>query len=126
MKEKLWNFLFIGWLCATIATLGSLFFSEIMEFVPCQLCWYQRIAMYPLSIILMMGLLRPSHEVVRIALPFSIIGFAIASYHNLLHWKIIPESLAPCQEGISCSTIYIEWFGSVSYTHLTLPTILRV
>ncbi|MEK9158050.1 MAG: disulfide oxidoreductase [Patescibacteria group bacterium] len=96
------NSLYFAWAIALVATVGSLYFSEIAGYAPCLLCWYQRIFMYPLVIVLGVGLLRRDRAVALYALPLSLIGLGIALYHNLLQWHIISESLAPCREGISC------------------------
>ena len=76
--------LYLAFLQALIATLGSLFFSEILKFPPCVLCWYQRIAMYPLVLILAMGILKKDKNLPLYVLPLSIIGMLIGVYHNLL------------------------------------------
>ena len=93
---------------------GSLFFSEVMEFPPCILCWYQRIAMYPLVAIFMVGLFPLSKEVFKYSAPFVALGWLIALWHNLLHLGIIEEDLSPCREGVSCSTVYINWMGFIT------------
>lgn len=112
--------IFSAWLVAIISTLGSLFFSEVMKFPPCVLCWYQRICMYPLVVILLAGMFPVSKTVVKYALPLSAIGWVIAFYHNLLYYKILPESAAPCMKGISCTSIHIEWFGFITIPLLSL------
>ncbi|MBI4080220.1 MAG: disulfide bond formation protein B [Candidatus Levybacteria bacterium] len=106
--------LYIAWIESLLATLGSLFFSEVMKLPPCVLCWYQRIAMYPLVAILAVGILRKDKKVYQYVLPLSITGWVIALYHNLLYYNILPESVAPCTQGISCTVRLIEWFGFVT------------
>jgi disulfide bond formation protein DsbB len=108
--------LYLAWAQASIATMGSLYFSEVMDLVPCVLCWYQRILMYPLVAILTVGIIRRDRGVWIYALPLSILGAAIAAYHNLLYYGVLPESAQPCRLGISCTTRQIEWFG-----FLTIP-----
>ena len=125
MKDKNILYLYGCLLIASIATLGSLFFSEVMEFPPCSLCWYQRIAMYPLVPLFTVAVLGESeyqrHRLtVQFTFPLVIIGLLIAVYHNLLQYDIIPESAAPCQEGIPCSLNYIEWFGFITIPLLSL------
>lgn len=105
---------YLCWFISIIATAGSLFFSEVMEFPPCTLCWYQRIAMYPLVVIFLVGSFRGALETVYFSAPLVIIGWLIAIYHNLIHMEIIPESASPCMEGISCGTVYIEWLGFIT------------
>lgn len=105
---------FLAWVISLVASLGSIFFSEVMEFPPCVLCWYQRIFMYPLVLIYFLGNFRGSNESMFFSFPLVLIGWIIAVYHNLLHYEIVPESASPCLEGVSCSTVYIEWFGFIT------------
>lgn len=111
-----------AWAQALVATMGSLYFSEVMNLPPCVLCWYQRIAMYPLVAILAVGILRKDKSVALYALPFALAGLGIAVYHNLLYWKILPESIAPCTLGISCTTKFFEWFGFITIPFMSLVT----
>ena len=109
-----WFFLFLAWIISTISTFGSLFFSEIMEFIPCTLCWYQRIFMYPLVIILFMGIYSYDKKTIKFALPLVFIGWFFALYHNLIHFGILPKEASPCFQGVPCYTKYIEWFGFIT------------
>lgn len=106
--------LYVAWIVALAATVGSLFFSEVMNLPPCVLCWYQRIAMYPLVVIIGVGIITRDRRIKNYALPIALGGLAIAIYHNLLYYGILPESIAPCTEGISCTSRQIEWFGFVT------------
>ncbi len=115
-----WVTIFSAWLVASVATLGSLFFSEVMMFPPCVFCWYQRICMYPLVVILSAGLFPVTKSVIKFSVPLALIGWMIAVYHNLLYYKILPESAAPCVRGISCTTVYIEWLGFITIPLLSL------
>jgi disulfide bond formation protein DsbB len=110
----------IAWAQALVATLGSLFFSLVMQFPPCDLCWYQRIAIYPLVIILGFGIIRKDKTSLLYTFPLAVIGWVIAAYHNLLYYNILPEAMAPCKAGISCTTEYIEWFGFLTIPLLSL------
>ncbi len=112
--------LYFTWTLALVSTLGSLFFSEVMLLPPCKLCWYQRICMYSLVAILAVGILRNDRAVAFYALPLSLLGFATALYHNLLYYHWIPESLAPCAEGISCTSRQVEWLGFITIPLLAL------
>jgi disulfide bond formation protein DsbB len=114
------NLLYLAFFQALIATLGSLYFSEVMKLVPCVLCWYQRIFMYPLVILIPMGILQKDKQIYKYVLGLSIPGFLIAVYHNLLYNGIIPESIAPCVQGISCTTRQIVWFGFITIPLLSL------
>ncbi len=124
MNKKI--FLYAAWAQALIATLGSLFFSEVLKYPPCVLCWYQRICMYPLVLILLTGILKKDKNLPDYVLPLSIIGLLISIYHNLLYYKLIPENMAPCVAGISCTTKFIEWFGFVTIPFLSLVAFLVI
>jgi disulfide bond formation protein DsbB len=115
-----WTLLFLTWIIVTAATLGSLFFSHVMEFAPCVLCWYQRICLFPLVIILATGLFPLDKRVVSYALPLAITGWFTALYHNLLYSKIIPQELQPCSQGVSCTEKYIDLFGFLTIPMLSL------
>lgn len=106
----------LAWVITLVATLGSLYFSEIAGYPPCMLCWYQRIAMYPLVIILLVAIIRKEKEIAAYVLPFTIIGGLISVYHNLLYYNVLPESEVTCRLGVSCTTKFIEWMG-----FLTIP-----
>lgn len=118
--------LILIWVQSIIATLSSLYFSEIAHFPPCVLCWYQRFAMYPLTLILLVGLYTKDRHLPLYILPFALIGTAIAIFHNLLYYQILPESAAPCVAGISCTTIFIQWFGFVTIPLLSLIGFLLI
>ena len=86
-----WTLLFVAWVLVSVATLGSLFFSEVMAVPVCELCWYQRIAMYPLVLILAIGLLPYDPRVLRYAAAFASLGWLIALFQVLLVAGVIPE-----------------------------------
>ena len=113
-------FPYAAWLIALLGTAGSLFFSEVMLLPPCVLCWYQRIAMYPLVLILGTGILLRDSRMKLYALPFAIVGLAIAVYHNLLYYGFIPENITPCSEGVPCNAVQIEWLGFITIPLLGL------
>lgn len=115
-----WNILFLAWLIAAVSICGSIFFSHVMEYAPCVLCWYQRIFLFPLGIILAVGLFPFNPNVVRFSLPLAIPGWLIAVYHNLLYSGIIPQELQPCSQGVSCTEKYIELFGFITIPMLSL------
>ena len=119
-EQSSWMLIFIAWLLATIATLGSLFFSEVMEIQPCVLCWYQRIFMYPLVVIFLVGLFPLDRNVVRYALPIAVIGWGISVYHYLLYSGYIPETMQPCSEGVSCAEINLELLGFITIPMLSI------
>ncbi len=96
--------LFLAWLIALTSTLGALFIGEVMERTPCILCWYQRIAMFPLAIILGIAAYSSDKAVTRYVLPIAAIGGLVAVWHTLLFAGIVPEAVQPCtQGGPSCT-----------------------
>jgi disulfide bond formation protein DsbB len=121
-----WLLVFSAWLIAAMATLGALFMSEVMGFAPCVLCWYQRIFMFPLVFVLAAGLFPLDPKVLRYALPLAIGGLLVAGFHVLLTVGIIPETLAPCRQGIPCKTIQVEWFGFVTIPLLSFLAFLTI
>jgi disulfide bond formation protein DsbB len=121
-----WTLVFAAWLVAALATAGALFFSEIMGFAPCVLCWYQRIFMFPLVVILARGLFPFDPKITRYALPMVAIGVAVAGYHLLLTAGVIPQSMAPCVQGIPCSKVQVEWFGFVTIPLLSFLSFIAI
>jgi len=115
-----WNLLFACWLLAALSAGGSFFFSYFMDFAPCVLCWYQRICLFPLVIVLACGLFPFDKSVVKFSLPLAIVGWLIAVYHNLLYSGIIPENIQPCSKGVSCTEEYIDLFGFLTIPMLSL------
>lgn len=112
-------------LVAWIATCGSLFFSEALGWLPCVLCWYQRILMYPLSILLAVGLLRRDAQLHWYVLPFTSIGACVSLYHYLLvktDWLPPP----PCVAGIPCTVEYLNWLGFINIPFLALTAFLLI
>ena len=113
-----WMLVFACWLIAMAALFGSLFFSEVMGLEPCVLCWWQRIFIYPLAVLFLVGLFPFDHSVVRYTLPLAVIGLGFAVYHYLVYSGFIPESLQPCSEELSCAEINLELMGFI-----TIPTL---
>ena len=117
---------YAAWITALVATAGSLFFSEVMDLPPCVLCWYQRIAMYPLVIIIGIGIASGDKRWKSYALPIMLIGLVISVYHNLLYYGLISESLSPCTQGISCTSRQIEWLGFITIPLLALTAFVTL
>jgi len=118
---------YIALLAAWIATTASLFFSEVLGFIPCTLCWYQRILMYPLAIIIALGIIRRENDVHRYVLPFSIAGMAVSLYHYLLiktDWFPPP----PCKTTGPCTVDYLNILGfiNIPFMALTAFTIITL
>jgi disulfide bond formation protein DsbB len=110
---------------AALATFGSLYFSEVVGYEPCRLCWYQRIAMYPLVIILAVGVARRDVGVRWYAVPVAIIGAAISTYHYVLEWFPAIDTGA-CHVGIPCTAVWFREFGFVSLPFLALTAFLLI
>jgi disulfide bond formation protein DsbB len=119
-RRRGWPLLVGCWVVATAASLGSLFFSEIMELPPCSLCWYQRVFMFPLAVVLLVGVLTDDPRCTRYALPLAAAGWLVAAYHVLLQAGVIPEGAAPCQRGVSCAEVDFALFGVLSIPVLAL------
>jgi len=106
------NALTSAFIIASTATLGSLFFSEVAGFGPCKFCWYQRIFMYPMSIILLVSLLKNDKNVVRYVLPLAIGGGLIAVYQYIM--QLFPTVIRCSEEVAECSSIQVAQFGFVT------------
>jgi disulfide bond formation protein DsbB len=115
-----WMLIFTCWLIAAAGTLGSLFFSEVMGLKPCILCWYQRIFMYPLVVIFLVGLFPLDRYVFRYAFPIAVIGWCFAVYHYLVYSGYIPENLQPCSEELSCAEINLEVLGFITIPMMSI------
>ena len=113
-------YLRINFLLALIATLGSLYFSEVLKFPPCVLCWYQRICIYPLVLIFGAALWTEDKGYKPYALPLLVVGLLISGYHNLVYYGFISEALTPCTQGVSCSSRQLELFGIITIPLLSL------
>ena len=117
---------YVAWIVALVAAGGSLFFSEVMELPPCVLCWYQRIAMYPLVIVIGAGIIMRDRRMKFYALPITLIGLGVSIYHNLLYYGIIPDSITPCTQGVSCTSRQIEWLGFITSPLMALVAFVIV
>jgi disulfide bond formation protein DsbB len=98
---------------ALVATLGSLYYSEIVGFIPCTLCWYQRILMYPLILITLVGILTRDERLPHYVLPLSAIGLGFSIYHYLIQLGVI-EHTGVCAVGVPCNARYVNYFGFVT------------
>lgn len=126
MNNKNVYYLYFAWLVSIIATIGSLYFSEIRGFVPCELCWYQRILMYPLILILGIGAFQNDISVKKFVLPMAILGSFISFMHYLEQKVPGFAGIKPCVKGIPCSAEYINWFGFVTIPFLALIAFLLI
>ncbi|ODT64906.1 MAG: disulfide bond formation protein [Pelagibacterium sp. SCN 63-23] len=104
MRDRKATLMLLAWAVAMAATLGALFIGEVMGQMPCTLCWYQRIAMFPLALILGVAAYRHDADAWRYALPLAVAGLALAGYHSLQYSGLLPAPIIPCQaSGPSCS-----------------------
>ncbi|HET7628722.1 MAG TPA: disulfide oxidoreductase [Bacillales bacterium] len=115
--------LYFAWLVAVIATGGSLYFSEIAGYVPCELCWYQRIFMYPLVIILGIASFKGARSITTYVLPLSIIGGCFSIYHYSEQKFGTPSF---CTGTVPCSGEYINWLGFITIPLLALTAFLLI
>ena len=113
-NPRQWQWYFYCWFLALIAAAGSLFLSEVMDFAPCVLCWYQRIPMYALVVVLCVGLYTRDAGVYKYAQALAVIGLVIAAYHCLLYLGFIPKGMIPCGPGPSCADQKLELWGFVT------------
>ena len=105
-----------AFLLALAATAGSLFMGEVLKYPACTLCWYQRICMFPLPVRYGVALWTDAKDYLKYCFPLILIGLSIAVYHNLLYYGVIPESITPCTQGVSCTARQVELLG-----FLTIP-----
>ena len=118
--DVLWKLLFAAWLIALGSTLSALFIGEVMGQTPCVLCWFQRIFMFPLAVILAIACFGSDGAVWRYALPLAAIGAILAGWHTLLFTGLIPAALEPCGSGTSCSSENMTILGGVPLPILSL------
>ena len=121
-----WMPLFLAWLLALLATAGALFLGEVMGKTPCVLCWYQRIAMFPLVPVLGMGLFASDARSVRYSFPLAGLGCGIAAYHLLVFWGVVSERLVPCGQGSSCADAEMQVAGAVPIPLLSLAAFTAI
>lgn len=126
-KNQLENaHIYLAWLIAIVGMLSSLYFSQIKHLIPCELCWYQRILMYPLVAIIGVGLSRKQYsEIPYYVLPFSVIGSFVALYHVLLEQSIVPDT-ASCSGLVACSQIQLELFNFLTIPMMSLLGFLTI
>ena len=110
---------------ALAAIIGSLYYSEIAGFIPCTLCWYQRILMYPLNVIILVGLLSEDRYLPRYVLPLSLTGILVSSYHYLLQIGVV-GSTAVCRAGVPCNVRYINYAGFITIPFLALTAFVLI
>src|SRR5699024_1522851 len=118
--ESLQLYLYLAWIVSIVATLGSLYFSEIQGFIPCELCWYQRILMYPLVLFLGISTFQNDITIKKYVLPMAVIGWFISLFHYFE--QKIPgfAKIKPCAGEVNCNGEYINWLGFITIPFLAL------
>lgn len=106
--------IYLAWGVALLATLTSLYFSEVLKYPPCSLCWYQRVFMYPLVLILPIAIVGKDKNLSTYLLVFSFLGLIVAGYHSLIYHNIISETFKVCTADLSCKTKQFELFNFLS------------
>ena len=110
---------------ALTAMLGSLYYSEIAGFIPCTLCWYQRILMYPLTLIILVGIFKQDEYLPDYVWPFSVIGIGVSTYHYLIELGVLDHPAA-CAVGIPCNVRWVNYFGFVTIPFMALTAFMMI
>ena len=120
LRDALWGYeLWAAFVVAAVATGGSLFFSETAHFIPCELCWFQRICMYPLAITTLLLALAGDHRAARYLLPLPVVGAGVSVYHLLVENGVVEQAKACVISAPGgCATKWINEFG-----YMTIPTL---
>jgi disulfide bond formation protein DsbB len=117
--------LWLAWLVAATAMAGSLYLSEVAGFIPCALCWYQRIAMYPMAILLLIAAVRGDRGIRPYGATLALIGAAISGYHVLVQ-RLPGLPSGSCSIEAPCTAIYVERFGFVTIPVMALIGFLTI
>ena len=127
MKDKTKeNILFIAWATSIVATFGSLYFSEIREFIPCTLCWYQRIVMYPFTVLLGIAVVKKDFQISFYSAILSGIGILLSTYHYGLQKLTFLQESAPSCGMVPCTGEYINWLGFITIPFLALTAFIII
>jgi disulfide bond formation protein DsbB len=118
-SDKKMYLLLAQFIISLASIFGSLFFSEVMKFPPCNLCWYQRIFIYPVALIVLSGLFMGSKDTNKFLTPFISIGLIFSVYHNLVYYKFI-QVIVPCTESAPCTAQQLNYLGFITIPLLSL------
>lgn len=116
-------------LVAFFSFLGPLGYSELLYFEPCKFCWYQRIFMFPLALLLPFGIFRKETSFKPYGMLLAAVGAAISLYHILMQWSIIPSSGTACStigQSVSCNVIFVHVFGYITIPMMALTAFLAI
>lgn len=111
---------------AAVATAGSLYFSESAGYIPCRLCWFQRIAMYPIAVVALVALIRRDRHARWYILPMAAIGASISLYHSLIEWEVLKDSESCALFGPSCADVWFRTFGFVTLAFMALAGFVSI
>lgn len=125
-NQRHWALLLLAWLLALTATAAALFLGEVMGMAPCVLCWYQRIAMFPLVAVLGIACYSADRRGAVYALPLALAGIALAAYHTLLVAGLIPRAWIPCGPGVSCANQNLEILNAIQIPWLSLAAFVAI
>jgi len=109
------NVLALGLLLSLATVSGSLFYSEVVGFEPCVLCWWQRVTLFPLLVLFAVAMYKKDRGVFKYAIPLSVVTGVVAIYNAYIQWGGSP--LIPCDVSGSCAKLYVYAYG-----YITLPT----
>ncbi len=126
MQKRLENSLIVIWTVSFVATLGSLYFSEVRGYEPCTLCWYQRILMYPIVLISGVALFQKNARIALTLAVFSIVGGSISLYHYGIQKLSFLSDSAPVCGNVSCTGQYINYLGFITIPFLALTAFLII
>ncbi|MEN8648988.1 disulfide oxidoreductase [Bacillus toyonensis] len=118
--------LYIAWFIALFSTVISLSFSKIFGFIPCELCWYQRILMYPLVFIIFITIYKEEQNEKAYILPFSVLGLFLSLYHILIQKIPTLSNIIPCTELIPCNIDYLNWFDFITIPMFSFSSFLLI
>lgn len=125
-NDKRENLLFLAFAAALIAMFGSLYFSEIRQYEPCELCWYQRIVMYPFVVLLGIATVKKDYGIAFYTMILSAVGGMISLYHYGLQKVAFLADTAPACGRIPCTGQYINWLGFITIPFLALIAFIIV
>ncbi len=111
---------------AGVSTLGSLYFSEVADYVPCRLCWYQRIAMYPIAVVAVVALIRRDGNARFYVAPMALVGAGISGYHYLIERGVLRDTESCGLFGPACADVWFEEFGFVTLAFMALAGFVAI
>ena len=126
MSKKLENSLLMIWVVSFVATLGSLYFSEVRGYEPCELCWYQRIFMYPIVILTTVAYIQKNARIAMTTAVFACIGGCISLYHYGIQKLTFLQESAPACGRVPCTGQYINWLGFITIPFLALTAFIII